>query len=141
MRVALLLLVPAIAGCTPDTNPAGGARTQVQRDVESYAIASCLTQQAEPYLKDQGDAWASVVVQRMHGDIEVLAGIAEQVQRENAKGGNGAKDDMAVMRDEARPGQGKPLPVLHCGEVIDRPTVRAAIQKAITALRPSYESR
>ena len=79
--------------------------------------------------------WASVVVQRMHGDIEVLAGIAEQVQRENTNG------DMAVMRDETRPGQGKPLPVLHCGEVIDRPAVRAAIQKAIAALRPSYESR
>lgn len=135
MRMALLACGLVIAGCTPDTNPAGGARTQVQRDVESYAIASCLTQQAEPYLKDQGDAWASVVVQRMHGDIETLAGIAEQVQRENTNG------DMAVMRDETRPRQGKPLPVLHCGEVIDRPAVRAAIQKAIAALRPSYESR
>ncbi|WFF83792.1 hypothetical protein [Delftia tsuruhatensis] len=133
--MALLACGLVIAGCTPDTNPAGGARTQVQRDVESYAIASCLTQQAEPYLKDQGDAWASVVVQRMHGDIETLAGIAEQVQRENTNG------DMAVMRDETRPRQGKPLPVLHCGEVIDRPAVRAAIQKAIAALRPSYESR
>jgi hypothetical protein len=107
----------------------------VQRDVEGYAIASCLTSQTEPYLKDQGDAWASVVVQRMHGDIDVLAGIAEQVQRENATG------DMAVMRDEARPAQGKPLPVLHCGEVIDRPAVRAAIQKAIATLRPSYEQK
>ena len=58
--------------------------------------------------------------------------------RENTKGANG---DMAVMRDETRPRQGKPLPVLHCGEVIDRPAVRAAIQKAIAALRPSYESR
>ena len=135
MRMALLACGLVIAGCTPDMNPAGAARTQVQRDVESYAIASCLTQQAEPYLKDQGDAWASVIVQRMHGDIEVLAGIAEQVQRENTNG------DMAVMRDETRPGQGKPLPVLHCGEVIDRPAVRAAIQKAIAALRPSYESR
>ncbi|AOV01168.1 hypothetical protein BI380_07220 [Delftia tsuruhatensis] len=138
MRMALLACGLVIAGCTTDTNPAGGARTQVQRDVESYAIASCLTQQTEPYLKDQGDAWASVVVQRMHGDIEVLAGIAEQVQRENTKGANG---DMAVMRDETRPRQGKPLPVLHCGEVIDRPAVRAAIQKAIAALRPFYESR
>src|SRR2546427_6325373 len=71
MRMALLACGLVIAGCTPDTNPAGGTRTQVQRDVESYAIASCLTQQAEPYLKDQGDAWASVIVQRMHGDIEV----------------------------------------------------------------------
>ncbi|MCG8986495.1 hypothetical protein MI467_06525 [Delftia acidovorans] len=86
-------------------------------------------------IKDPGDAWASVIVQRMHGNIEVLAGIADQVQQENANG------DMAVMRDETRPGQGKPLPVLHCGEVIDRPDVRAAIQKAIAALRPSYESR
>lgn len=138
MRLALLLWGLTIAGCTPDANPAGAPRTQVQRDVEGYAVASCLTHQTEPYLKDQGDAWASVIVQRMKGDIEVLAGIAEQVQRENA---NGAKGDMAVMRDETRPGQGKPLPVLHCGEVIDRPAVRAAIQKAIAALRPSYESR
>src|SRR3989442_2321369 len=70
MRMALLACGLVIAGCTPDTNPAGGTRTQVQRDVESYAIASCLTQQAEPYLKDQGDAWASVIVQRMHGRSE-----------------------------------------------------------------------
>src|SRR5256885_5566908 len=106
MRMALLACGLVIAGCTPDTNPAGGTRTQVQRDVESYAIASCLTQQAEPYLKDQGDAWASVIVQRMHGDIEVLAGIAEQVQRENTKGANG---DVAGMRAGNPPPDGKPF--------------------------------
>ncbi|MPT51721.1 MULTISPECIES: FAD-dependent oxidoreductase [Delftia] len=71
----------------------------------------------------------------------IYGGLDADHKQENAKGGNGANGDMAVMRDETRPGQGKPLPVLHCGEVIDRPAVRAAIQKAIAALRPSYESR
>ena len=68
-------------------------------------------------------------------DIDALAGIAEQVRRENAKG------DMAVVRDETRPATGKKLAVLHCGEMIDRPAVRAAIQKAIEVMRPSYEAR
>jgi hypothetical protein len=41
-----------------------GKRPPVLRDVEGYVIASCLAQQSEPYLKDQGDGWASVVIQR-----------------------------------------------------------------------------
>ena len=132
MHMAFFIWAAVLAGCTAQID---SARTQVQRDAESYAVASCLTQQTEPYLQDQGDAWASVVVQRMKGDIDALAGIAEQVRRENAKG------DMAVVRDENRPATGKELAVLHCGEMIDRPAVRAAIQKAIEVMRPSYEAR
>ena len=49
-----------------------------------------------------------------------------------------AKGEMAVIRDEAGPGKDKILPVLYCGEIIDRPAVRAAIQKAGAALNPSY---
>ena len=132
MRVILLLLCLAVAGCSARVNTIGAPRPEVLRDVEGYAIASCLTNQAQPYLKDQGDAWASVIVQRMKGSLDVLAGIAEQVKRENAKG------DMAVIRDEAGLGKDKTLPVLYCGEIIDRPSVRAAIQKAVGELNPSY---
>ncbi|MFN4119312.1 hypothetical protein [Acidovorax sp.] len=57
-------------------------RTPVLRDIESYAIAACLSGQSDAHLKDQGDAWASVIVQRMRGDVERLKGIAAQIKRE-----------------------------------------------------------
>lgn len=132
MRVSLLLMGVVVVGCTAGVEPIGGPRPEVLRDVEGYAIASCLVNQPQPYLKDQGDAWASVIVQRMKGSLDVLAGIAEQVKRESAKG------DMAVIRDETGSGKDKVLPVLYCGEIIDRPSVRAEIQKAVAALNPSY---
>ncbi|RZJ57709.1 MAG: hypothetical protein EON49_15210 [Acidovorax sp.] len=131
MRFIFVLAVSALAGCTPGADM-GASRPAVQRDIESYAIASCLAQQTNEYVKDQGDAWASVIVQRMKGDFDALAEISEQVKRESAQ------DKIPMMRDESNPMRSKALPVMHCGELIDRPAVRAAIQKAVVALRPSY---
>jgi len=111
------------------------ARSPVQRDVESYAIASCLAAQDQPYLRDQGDAWASVIIQCAKGELDVLTAIATAVKAELAKG------DMAVIRSETAPMKGKPLPVLYCGEIIDAPSVRTAIDKAIKKLAPSYRSQ
>lgn len=132
MRVILALLGLAIAGCATSVNTVTPARSEVLRDVEGYAIASCLTYQTQPYLKDQGDAWASVIVQRMKGSLETFAAVAEQVKRES-KG-----DDVAVIRNESGAEQDKILPVLYCSEMIDNPSVRAAIQKAVVELNPSY---
>lgn len=131
--VLLLLLCFAAAGCAPSSNSIGSPRPDVLRDVEGYAIASCLTYQTEPYLKDQGDAWASVIVQRMKGDLDALSNLAEQVKRENEAG------KIAVIRDETQPEKGKTLPVLHCGEIIDRPVVRVAIQKAVADMSSAHE--
>ena len=134
MRVVVLLLLGlAVVGCVAEVETIGAPRPEVLRDIEGYAIASCLTNQTQPYLKDQGDAWASVIVQRMKGSLDVLTSIAEQVKRENAKG------EMAIIRDEAGPGKDKALPVLYCNEIIDRPSVRSAIQKAVATLNPSYK--
>lgn len=132
MRIAVLILGLSVAGCAPKVDTIGSPRPEVVRDVEGYAIASCLVNQSEPYLKDQGDAWASVIVQRMKGDLEVFAGLAEQVKLETAKG------EMATIKNEAEPGSDKALPVLYCSELIDKPAVRAAIQKAVAAVSPSY---
>jgi hypothetical protein len=132
MRTIVLLLGLAAVGCTAKVETTGAPRPQVLRDVEGYAIATCLVNQPQPYLQDQGDAWASVIVQRMKGSLDVLADIAEQVKRENAKG------EMAVIRDEAALGKDKTLPLLYCGEIIDRPAMRTAIQKAVAALDLSY---
>jgi hypothetical protein len=128
----MLLSALLAAGCTTKTDTTDSPRSAAVRDVESYAIASCLVNQAQPYLADQGDAWASVIVQRMKGDLEVFAGVAEQVKLETAKG------EMAVVRSEAEPGTDKALPVLYCSEIIDEPAVRAAIHKAVAALNSSY---
>jgi hypothetical protein len=111
------------------------ARSTEQRDVEGYAIASCLAGQDQPYLKDQGDAWASVIIQRSKGELDPLTGVAEAVKAEIAKG------DMTVIRSERQPMNGKPLPVLYCVEIIDAPRVRAAIGKAIRKLAPSYRTK
>lgn len=132
MRTVLLLLGFVVAGCAIKVGTNGAPRPEVLRDVEGYAIASCFVNQPQPYLKDQGDAWASVIIQRMKGSPDVLAEIVEQVKLENEKG------DMAVIRDEAEPGKDKTLPVLYCSEIIDKPAVRTAIQKAVEALNPSY---
>ncbi len=132
MRITIVLLVLLIIGCTNKTITDDVPRSKVLRDIEGYAIASCLTFQSNPYLKDQGDAWASVIIQRMKGNPGILAGVVEQIKLESKKG------DMAVIRDDVIPGQDKTLPVLFCSEIIDRPGVRAAIQKTTVVLEPLY---
>lgn len=107
-------------------------RSEVLRDVESYAIASCLSFQPNPYLKDQGDAWASVVIQRMKGSPAALADLAEHVKVETARG------DVPIIRDETGMGPDKPLPLLFCVEIIDHPAVRSGIEQAVRALGPLY---
>jgi hypothetical protein len=133
MRIILLLLGLIVAGCAVRTETIGAPRSEVLRDVEGYAIASCLLNQTDPYLKDQGDAWASVIVQRMKGNFDDLAGIREEVKREIAKG------RMAIIRNETGPEKDKAVPLLYCNEIIDRPKIRTAIQSAVAVLKPSYE--
>lgn len=132
-RVILLLLVFTISGCAAKVDTTGAPPPEVLRDVEGYAIAVCLMNQPQSYLKDQGDAWASVIIQRMRGNPAELADVAEQVKHESAKG------EMAVIRNETEPGKDKILRLLYCYEIIYRPPVRVAIQKAVAALKPSYE--
>lgn len=118
-----------MAAATPAN---AGPRSAVLRDVEGYAIASCLANQDQPYLKDQGDGWAAAIVQRAKGGLDALTAVSTVVKAELAKG------KMAVIRNETGPQRDKPLPVLYCGEIIDVPSVRAAIDKAVKNLRPFY---
>jgi hypothetical protein len=131
LRTARCLLIAA-ACCAAMSTPDAYARSAVQRDVEGYAIASCLASQDQPYLKDQGDGWASVIVQRGKGGLEALTAVAAAVKAELAK------SVMAVIHSEEGPVKDKPLPVMYCSEIIDKPTVRAAINNAVKKLAPSY---
>lgn len=86
-----MLMILILAGYATKTISNDIPRTKALRDAESYAIASCFVFQPHPYLKDQGDAWASVIIQRMKGSLDILVGIVEQVKLEIKK------DDMAVI--------------------------------------------
>jgi hypothetical protein len=108
------------------------ARSDVQRDVEGYAIASCLIKQDVPYLKDQGALWADGIVQRSHGDIEHFRSVAEAVDADLAH------KPMAMARRESDPKHAAPVPVPFCAEIIDDAPVHAAIDKAIKELTPAY---
>jgi hypothetical protein len=113
----------------------GRARPAVQRDVEGYAIAACLTKQPEPYLREQGEAWGSVIVERSEGDIEPFTELAKAVDKEVAKG------DMAMVHRDDGPARIVKAPVLYCAEIIDQPAVAAAVDKAIKKLGPSYRRK
>ena len=121
------------AACAAAAAASETTRARVQRDVEGYAIASCLTYQSEPYLRAQGDGWASSIVQSGKGKVEVLARLAEQVKQELPK------VSMVMTPSASGVGHETALPILYCHMLIDRPAVRAAIRKAVAALAPAYQ--
>lgn len=113
---------------------AAHGRPSVQRDVEGYAIATCLANQKEPYLKDQGDSWASVIVQRSHGGIGPFNSVAAAVKTELAQG------HLPVVHQDSEPPRDRQLPLLYCAEIIDTPGVDVALRSAIKKLAPSYRT-
>ncbi len=135
MRIIIIFLTLILTACTTKSVTDDLSKSKALRDIEGYAIASCLAFQPNSYLKDQGDAWASVIIQRMKGSPDALAEIIEQVKLEAEQG------NMAVIRDDAMPGQDKSLPILFCSEIVDLPKVRDAIQKAMMIIEPLYNQR
>jgi hypothetical protein len=123
LRIAVALLAATTSDAATSASDAH-ARTAVRRDVEGYAIASCLAAQDQQYLKDQGDGWASAIIQRGKGSLDAFTGIASAVKAELAKA------NMAVIRRENET-KDKPLPIMYCSEIIDAPSVRAAINNAL----------
>ncbi len=131
MRV-LLGFAPLLGGCA--TAPLA-ERDVVARDVAAYAMASCFAMQDQPYLRDQGERWASGVIQRGEGPIEAWTPIAQAVRAELARSGIG-------QGKPERPTEPSiPLPVLTCGEIGDAPAVRAAMVRARAALAADYRAR
>lgn len=130
--IATRLLVVGACAVPGFSTRAAQGRSRVQRDVEGYATASCLARQKDPVLKDQGSAWLDVIVQRSEGDIEEFKSVADAVEAQLAR------EPMPMARQERDPMHSKALPLLQCAEIIDDPTVRSAINKAIKKLTPAY---
>lgn len=133
MRLAIATVCMALAtGCAAGTSAFSQPRSPLLRDVEGYASASCLVAQSNDYLKDQGDGWAWVILQRMNGELEAFDKLRVTVRAEVAKG------DMAVIPTDSGVGHDKAMPVLYCAEIIDAPAVRAAIGQAVSRLHEAY---
>jgi hypothetical protein len=128
----MLILIALLSTQCVAASKSEDNREQALIDAEGYAIASCLTLQSETYLKDQGDGWASVIVQRAHGDIELFFRISEAVKLEAKKG------KMAAIRDESNPGKDLLLPILYCNEIIYEPAIHSAILKAVKGIKKYY---
>lgn len=128
MRSISIVCLLLMTACATSLGSSTEERPSVVRDAERYAIASCLTRQSHPYLRDQGDAWASAIVQTMAGDPALLGPIVTAVDQELNQ------NSMAVARDDATGGD-KNLPIMHCAEIGDAPEVRRAINTAVEALR------
>jgi len=124
MRLCFLLFFFMLSGCVRHVS---NVQTDVRRDAESYTMAACLAYQEHPYLKDQGDAWASAVVQGSQLTIDAIAEISEAVRQEVAKG------EMAVIRSEAKGVGSKEVPTLYCFEITDKPLIRATIDNLVSA--------
>lgn len=132
-HLAYCLVFAPLSACATTPNAAASGRDPVRRDVEGYAIASCLTYQQQPYLKDQGDGWASAIIQRSRGDLDALTAVAEAVKTEVAKG------NMSVIRVETGPKHEKALPIAYCFLILDTPSVHTAVENTIKKLAASYK--
>jgi len=100
-------------------------QTNVRRDAESYAMASCFFYQKHPYLKEQGDAWAGTIVQGSQLTIDAMEEIYTAVRQEIAKG------KMPVAYSELGDERDRTMPVLYCVEIADNSLICTAIENAV----------
>lgn len=129
MRNAIFLSILAVSGCasthgivSPDQHEVESA---VLLEISGYAMASCLAYQDDPQIQHQGFGWASAVVQRMEGGIDMLTGVADQVKLTSSA------TPAAAIRDETAPRKELQLSIRHCYETLHEPAVQAAIQDAV----------
>ncbi len=107
----------------------------LHRDLADYATATCFAAQQNAYLKDQGQRWVGAVMQRAHGPVEQWTSIADAVTAELKASG------IAVGQGEGPQSATIPLPVMTCGQIAATATVRAAIDRAASALAADYAAQ
>jgi len=111
------------------------ARSALDRDLDDYAISTCLLETDNTALKEQGGRWAGAIVQRSHGPIEAFSLIADAVRAEiKEKGFAQGHDDGPIASGAIA------MPMLTCGEMTDQPKVAHAMSKAKAALRRHYRT-
>ncbi|WP_288426833.1 hypothetical protein [uncultured Agrobacterium sp.] len=125
LAVALSCAIASAARSAP--------RSQLQRDVEGYVVATCLTLQESDVLKDQGDGWASIIVQRGFGNVEDWQPLIDAVTAAVKS------KPVAVIKGDGV--TSKQMPIFYCAEIIDQPEVRAEIERTMEKMKPAYHGR
>jgi hypothetical protein len=125
-------ILAALNACATTQNIPDSGHNAASRDVEEYAIASCLFYQQQPFLKDQGDGWASAIIQRSKGGLDAFTAVADAVKMEISKG------NMVVIRAENEPGHEKALPIAYCFGLLTTASVELAVEKATKQIESSY---
>ncbi len=142
--IALAALL-GMAACTTPNGEAiskGGVDPALDGHVEGFAMAYCLRSLGskglpEPearVMREQGDRWAQVVVERSSGDITLFFAMMPALDAAIASA------PMAFVKDEAKAGSA-PAPVYFCAEIIRQPGVANAMAEARDALAPAYSRR
>lgn len=114
MKDFILLVLAVLSGVACADSVVIDTRSSVERDLRGFAMATCFVVQDEPFLKDQGDAWASAIIQRMSFSPEILHELVAVVRSEVDSAG------VAIMRSESPGAEDKNLPVMFCSEIIGR---------------------
>ena len=132
MLATITLAAAAFAGAATQTprDPAGP-----ERDLTRYAMAACLAAQDQPYLKDQGQRWASGLIELGHGPVEAWLPVAQAVTAELARTGVGMSKPDGPLHPSV------PTPLMTCGHIADAPLERAAIDTAARALAADYAAQ
>jgi hypothetical protein len=106
------------------------ARTADQRDAEGYAVAACLMQQKPDSLRQQGNAWGGIILERTRLSLDRLRPLLAAVKAETAR-----RPMWQVHGDT--PMDQTEAPIAYCAEIIDAPAVRAAIDTAVVRRKRS----
>jgi hypothetical protein len=141
---AILILLGAghINSALAKSAKTSSTRSDVQRDVEGYAVSICLTKLKEgvisaqdtAFLNQQGQRWGSIIAQRSSGDIEHFFKLLPVIEAAMA-----TMPVAQVQGDGPFDERSHHAAVFYCGEIIDAPNVRASIDKAIAKLKPAYK--
>jgi hypothetical protein len=131
LSIIAILIVPAA-----EASAQAKTRSALDRDLDGYAVSTCLMETDNAALKDQGARWAGAIVQRSHGPIEAFSRVADAVRVEIKENGFAQGHDDGPVATGAIS-----MPMLTCGEVTDQPKVAHAMSKAKAALRKHYSAR
>lgn len=132
MRKAIVFFA-LLAGCSGESRPVKAETKPTARDdLVQYATASCFAFQQNDYLKNQGERWASAILQNAHGPVEKWTPVADAVKNALARSG------VAQGQGEGPQAPTVPLPVMTCGQIATTPAVSFSIDTAAKALSKDY---
>ena len=138
---AILALLLSMSACaTPQSSRNSAAQSLLESHINGFAMAHCLRSVGTKglpetdarVLREQGDRWGQVLVEKSRGDIfaafDILLPALDAAL---------AATPMALVKVEETAGS-VTAPVFYCAELLRQPDVARAMDDAAAALAPAY---